>query len=161
MIKRDLIQQLVAELGREIGVLRQAALAAREAATHEEAKPENDKDTRAIEAAYLAGAQADRVRELERSANALEFLELRSFASGDPIALSALIDLEREDTGEELSCLLAPHAGGVETRFEGRRVMVVTPEAPLGRALLGKTQGDVIEVPARGAVREYAVTRVR
>ena len=86
--KRLLVQELRANLGREIDVLRAAARDAREAATHEEAKPENDKDTRAIEAAYLAGAQADRVRELERVVNALEFLALRDLREGDAIGLS-------------------------------------------------------------------------
>ena len=38
----------------EIATMRKAALDAAEGATHAEAKPENDKDTRAIEASYLA-----------------------------------------------------------------------------------------------------------
>jgi len=36
-----------------------------EGATHEENKPENDKDTRALEQSYLARGQAQRVVELQ------------------------------------------------------------------------------------------------
>jgi transcription elongation factor GreA len=40
-------------------------------------------------------------------------------------------------------------------------VVVVTPEAPLGRALVGKTPGDVAEVKAAGGTREYEIVSVR
>src|SRR5262245_9842536 len=92
--KRDLIRQLGAELDREIEVLKRAARSAHEAATHEESRPENDKDTRAVEAAYLAGAQADRARDLERIKRELSFLPLRVFRQQDPIAAAALIEVD-------------------------------------------------------------------
>jgi transcription elongation GreA/GreB family factor len=157
--KQDLVRHLGAALARDLEVLRNAALASREAATHEEAKPENDKDTRAIEAAYLAGAQADRVRDLEATVNALGFLELRSFREGDPIALGALVELDRD--GERSHYLLAPRGGGLETTFEGLRVQVVTPRSPIGQALVGKRVGETIELRRQGGVREYEIVGVR
>ncbi|MFS8069704.1 MAG: transcription elongation factor GreAB, partial [Byssovorax sp.] len=94
MDKRALIQELIAVARSEMAVLDRAARAAREAATHEESRPENDKDTRAIEASYLAGAQADRIRDIERVINGLEFLPLRPFAATDPIASAALVEVD-------------------------------------------------------------------
>src|SRR4051812_35772550 len=96
MDKKRLVQQLVVEVRRELAVVKRAALSAREAATHEEAKPENDKDTRAIEAAYLASGQSERIRSLERVANALEFLPLRPFGEDEPISAGALVAMERD-----------------------------------------------------------------
>lgn len=157
-MKRDLIRQLQAELGRELLVLKQAALASREAATHEESRPENDKDTRAVEAAYLAGAQADRVRELERTMNALEFLPLRSFGPGDSILSSALVEVDLD--GERLHYFIAPQGGGLQASVDGKRILVITPQSPIGVALLGKTAGDVVEVQTRNGVREYEIVRV-
>jgi hypothetical protein len=158
MSKKDLIRLLQAQLGRELLVLKQAALASREAATHEESKPENDKDTRAIEAAYLAGAQADRVRELERTVNALEFLPLRSFGPEDPILASAIVEVDLE--GERLHYFIAPQGGGLEASLDGTRILVITPQSPIGLALLGKTAGDVVEVQTRNGLREYEIVRV-
>src|SRR5215470_16624733 len=112
--KRALILELRTSIAKECAVLTAAARDAREAATHEEAKPENDKDTRAIEAAYLAGAQADRVRELERTANALEFLVLRDFRDGEPIGLGAIVELDHE--GTRSLCFVAPAGGGMKGR---------------------------------------------
>ena len=59
-LKRDLVRLLAADLE----TLERAQQAAIEGATHEEAKPENDKDTRALEASYLARGQAMRLEEL-------------------------------------------------------------------------------------------------
>src|SRR5258707_8534043 len=70
--KRAIVVAIQEQLAAEIAVLTRAARDAHEAATHEEAKPENDKDTRSVEAAYLAGAQAERARDLERTASALK-----------------------------------------------------------------------------------------
>jgi hypothetical protein len=158
MLKRALIRKLEEALGEEIGALKRVAHAAREAATHEEARPENDKDTRAVEAAYLAGAQADRVRDLERVANALGFLPLREIGPGEPISLSALIEVDVE--GERLRFFLAPQGGGMKVELEGAEIQVVTPQSPVGQALLGKSEGDVVEVRTQRGVREYEILSV-
>lgn len=157
-LKRAIIQQLQAVLSEEIAALTRAAHAAREAATHEESRPENDKDTRSVEAAYLAGAQADRVRDLERVANALEFLPLRVFGATEPIASAALIELDLD--GQRLHCFMAPQGGGLKVDVHGREIQVITPQSPLGQALLGKQVGDVIEVRVQKGVREYEVVTV-
>src|SRR6476469_2835162 len=79
--KQAIIDAIRAVLEQEIANLTAAAIATREGATHEDAKPENDKDTRAVEAGYLAGAQAKRVRDLEATHLALERLVLRAFGA--------------------------------------------------------------------------------
>jgi len=137
-----------------------AADDARAAATHEEARPENDKDTRAIEASYLARGQAMRVEELGEMVTRLRFLQLRTFGVEDPIDLTALVTLEVD--GEEVPwrALLLPVAGGVTVEVDGVEIRVLTPAAPLGRALVGKRMGDDFELRIAGRVREYVVLDV-
>jgi hypothetical protein len=159
MDKRDLVKQLQAELEREIAVLARAANDARAAATHEENRPENDKDTRAVEAAYLAGAQADRARDLARVMNALEFLPLRAFRPDEPIAAAALLEVDVD--GKRFHYFLAPHGGGLRAELDGVAVLVITPQSPMGRALLGKTAGEVVEVRTEGRAREVEIIAVR
>lgn len=156
--KRALVAKLREEIGRAAAVIAKAAHDARDAATHEENRPENDKDTRAVEAAYLAGAQADRARELERTGAALASLDLRRFGPDDPIAASALVELDLD--GARLHCFLAPQGGGMRVTLGGVEVQVITPPSPLGRELLGKTEGDVIEVKMQGKVRSYEIVKV-
>ncbi len=156
--KRALITELRAEVARSVAVLSRAAAEAREAATHEEAKPENDKDTRAVEAAYLAGAQADRARELTRTAAALASLDLGTFGPGAVITSSALIEVDLD--GVRQHYFLAPQGGGLRAALGGVTVQVITPQSALGRELLGKTEGDTVDVTVQGRARSYEIVRV-
>ncbi|MCC6899823.1 MAG: GreA/GreB family elongation factor [Polyangiaceae bacterium] len=147
-LKRSLVAQLVNALEGELSTMQRAAQQAREAATHEEAKPENDKDTRALEASYLAGAQAARVRELEVAIKTITTLPLLDFTGGKTIQASALVTLEDEEGGRS-TFFFAPVGGGARLTGGVREIQVLTPQSPRGQALLGAREGDVIEVKGR------------
>lgn len=154
--KQALKEELVGLLTADLDTLERAQLATQQGATHEEAKPENDKDTRALEQSYLARGQARRVLELRTQLAQVEGMPIRSFTAESPIALGALVVLEGED--HEQTLFVAPHGGG-RSLAEGA-VQVVTPEAPLGRALLGKRVGEDCVVLVKGRQRESVVARV-
>jgi transcription elongation GreA/GreB family factor len=154
--KQALKDELVRLLQADLDVLERAHRAVLEAATHEEAKPENDKDTRALEQSYLARGQAMRVEELRAGLAAVQAMAPRAFGEGAPAALGALIVVD--EGGQERRFFLAPHGGGA--KLAGGRVQVITPESPLGRALLGKCAGDECEVAAGGRARELALLSV-
>lgn len=154
--KQSLKDELVRALAAELETLERAQQAAREAATHEEAKPENDKDTRALEQSYLARGQAARVEELRSGWIEAQAMPVRAFAAGQPAALGALVTVEQGDA--TLVLLLAPAGGG--SRLGGGAVQVVTPKSPLGRAILGKREGDDSEVVLAGKSRELSIVSV-
>jgi transcription elongation GreA/GreB family factor len=147
--------ELLALLGSQLETLERAHRAVCEGATHEEAKPENDKDTRALEQSYLARGQAARIDEVRASIAGVTALALRDFVDR-PAALGALVVLEED--GEESMLLLAPGGGGA--RLADGTVQVVTPPSPLGRALLGKRAGDPVEVVVAGKTRTMQVVRI-
>jgi transcription elongation GreA/GreB family factor len=157
--KRILLERLLAHVEQEIATMRKAAYDAAQAATHEEAKPENDKDTRALEASYLAAGQAERVRELETALKILTTLELRDIGKTTPICASAVVTLE-DDDGVRTTFFMSPHGGGVKLDLEGANVQVVTPQSPLGKALLGRTHGDTIELRGKSGLREMTIADV-
>ncbi len=157
--KKKLISRLITHVEGEMATMRKAALDAAEGATHAEAKPENDKDTRAIEASYLAAGQAERFRQLETSLKILICLDLLELSKSSPITSTAVVTLEDED-GALTRYLLLPSFGGVVLEHEGHKVQVVTPPSPLGTALLGKTQGDVIELRVKSGRKELTITDV-
>ena len=157
--KQKLIARLIAHVEGEMATMRKAALDAAEGATHAEARPENDKDTRAIEASYLAAGQAERFRQLESSLKVLKGLELPELPKSAPITATAVITLE-DDDGERTRFLMLPSFGGVVLEHDGKKVQVVTPPSPLGTALLGRTQGDVIELRGKAGRRELTIVDV-
>jgi transcription elongation GreA/GreB family factor len=156
--KRRVMNALL-ELLTEISVkATQAANTTREGATHPEAKPENDKDTRALEQSYLARGQALRAAELSDDLQLLRTLPLRVFAAGDPAAVGALVTLESEK--DERCLFLVPRGGGNELSIDGTKVFVVTPQSRLGAAVLGRSIDDDVEIVVQGVKREYVVSAI-
>jgi transcription elongation GreA/GreB family factor len=156
LAKQALKDELARILAADLDVRERAHRAAREGATHEEAKPENDKDTRALEQSYLARGEALRIEELRTGLADVNAMALRPFRAGEPAALGALVVTEED--GAESASWLAPYGGG--NRLAAGSVQVVTPKSPLGRALLGKRAGDECEIALAGKTRLLAVVRV-
>lgn len=155
--KRALFDELVATVEGDLRAQEEAHRVALEGATHAESKPENDKDTRALEASYLARGQAARVEALRDDLATLRSLAVRELDDGSPVALGAWVTLTEDEV--ESQVLVAPCGGGAT--LSGGRVKVVTPASPLGRALIGRSTGDVVEVELGGRRRELEVTQVR
>lgn len=150
--RKVLKAELIAVLEGTLRALEAAHADTREAATHEEAKPENDKDTRALEQSYLARGQAMRIEALKAGLAAVGTMNL---ADGDAGRVGALVEVEEDD--EAVAYFLAPEGGGTKL---GGGVQVVTPASPLGRALIGKREGDEVELKLGGKTRLLAVTAV-
>jgi len=154
--KTALLDELTALLSADLDTRERAHKAALEGATHEEAKPENDKDTRALEQSYLARGEALRIEELRQGLLAVRAVARRAFAPAEPVTAGALVEIEQDEVPSTV--LLMPYGGG--TRLAAGRVQVVTPQSPLGRALLGKRVGEACEVVLAGRTRALAVLAI-
>jgi hypothetical protein len=159
MDKPAILSALLEQLSSEISRATAAANRSRHDATHEEARPENDKDTRALETSYLARGQAQRVIDLEQAERQVRFMTLRDFGPDDPIDLSALVEVESD--GASTWYLIAPAAGGRTVSHAGTNIDVLTPEAPLGRVLIGRVCGEDLELRVGARVRELSILHVR
>jgi transcription elongation GreA/GreB family factor len=157
--KRALLDEIRTRLEDERATTTRLALDAAAAATHEDNKPENDKDMRSTEASYLARGQAERAREIERSLALLGTIHVRTFATGDAIAAMALVELLHGKS--KLVCFVLPAAGGQRIRCGETDVQVVTPTSPLGKALMGLTEGDEAEVSTPQGTKIYEIVSVR
>jgi transcription elongation GreA/GreB family factor len=156
--KREILKLLRERVNADLAVMNAAQRTVVEGATHEENKPENDKDTRALEQSYLARGQAQRVVELQGELNQLKALEPRTFTAETAIALGALVAID--DGKESVHYFIAPGGGGLRVTVEGVEVRVVTPQSPIARALLGKREGDDLELRTPQGVTECSIARV-
>lgn len=139
--------------------MKRLASDAAEAASHEENKPENDKDMRSTEASYIARGQAARADELSREIGILAVAPARVFKPGDRISAGALVELEHR--GKTQICFFLPAGGGQRVLASGVEVQVVTPTSPLGSVLLGLVEGDEAEVRTPGGAKLYEIISVR
>jgi transcription elongation GreA/GreB family factor len=156
--KSPLVTQLIPLIEDEIRVLQKSLDSASEAATHPESKPENKYDTRGLEASYLAGAQRERLQELKSMLFLLQNMSLRDFADEEKIAPSALVELEQD--GKSSLYFILPLGAGFTLRWEGQPVLVLTPQSPLGQALMNKMVGDAVKIKTGSAIKEYEIIRV-
>jgi transcription elongation GreA/GreB family factor len=148
MNKEELRQLIIAKLGDDHRVLLQAAKAAHAAATHEENIPDDKYETLALEASYIAQGQANRAQEIGAALGNYRKLQLLVFDEETPIRLTALVELEADNRSTKL-IFLGPAAGGLQIEHHSRTISVVTPESPLGQALIGRCVGDQIRLSQR------------
>src|SRR5208283_6063519 len=105
-----LLKVFEAQIASDLTVLKQASLAAHDAATHAESKAEDPYDTRGIEASYLAGAQSKRAMELEELLAIYRNIDMKFFTPQMAIASTAVVALKSND--KLYYYLLMPQGGG-------------------------------------------------
>jgi hypothetical protein len=146
MKKAPLLRRILTLLEEQHQVMTSAAAESTENATGEQTKSEGKYDTRAVEAAYLAGAQQERADKLAEAVHLFRSLELPDYELTDAIGPGALV--EADQNGDTLFFLLAPAAGGLTIEHLGCELTVLAPDAPLYQALLGQHAGGFIDSPA-------------
>lgn len=156
--KHKIVEALQQKLEADLVLLREAARATYEAATHEESKPENKYDTRGLEASYLAGAQAKRIGEVEELLSLCKYTKIQSFTSQTSIAISALVEVALGT--QKTLVFIFPKGGGITLSFQNEKIQVIAPTSPLGESLLGLYAGDIATVEMQNDTKEYEILTV-
>ena len=151
--KKELLKQLLDYLQQEIDATLSAVNEAHALASHEQSKPENQYDTLALEAAYLAHGQSERIAQLQRQFMLLDHFEFLDYNEDSCIVVGALVCVE-DKKGHSQWLWLLPVVGGVLLKLKGNNrsksecenldIRTITPEAPLAKKLLGGYVGDEV-----------------
>lgn len=159
MDKFLLQQQVLERLAEDLLQAEEAARAAHETATHEESIAENKYDTLGLEAAYLATGQARRAQAIRQAmAHWRQFRPL-AYDASKGIQIGALVCLvDADDRQQQL--FLGPLGGSMKLVSGDQIVQVISSEAPLGRALLGKCEGDEVSIQVPPVRQTFEVLRV-
>jgi transcription elongation GreA/GreB family factor len=159
--KSDVRDAILVQLRHELARQTQAAEGSRDEAISEESRAENKWDTHSQEAAYLAQGQARLAGEIGGSIEIYTTLPLPEFSPADAIALGAIVEIEIAGKAQHASYFLGPRAGGLELVIDGRPILVLTPQSPLGRQLLGKHVGDLVTQPSGGRAPAQRIVAVQ
>ena len=160
MTKQDLHQEFIKNLEAELETITAAAKGAIATATSDAHHAEGKYDTFSLESSYLARGQSKRVEELRFALERLEMLPLKSFDATMPIVLSAWVKLAAEN-GDTRSVFLGPAAGGESVMDGEGRVMMLTSQSPLGKALLGKHEGESFQIKLGPLEQTFTITSVQ
>ncbi|AOS45914.1 hypothetical protein Verru16b_03005 [Lacunisphaera limnophila] len=159
MPKTELLAGIIARLEAELALLTSAALATHAEATDEENKAEDKYDTRGLEASYLAHGQSKAAEETALAVAQFRALSPRDATAGDPISLGALV-IVADAGGRQSRYFIGPRAGGTEVTFGAHTIMVITPQSPLGRELVGRRLGDRVAIPLGGKRSELTISQI-
>ena len=159
MDKLVLRQQVLERLAEDLLQAEQAVRVAHEAATHEENIAENKYDTLGLEAAYLATGQARRAEAIRQALANWRRFRPSSYDATKGIQLGALVCLVDSDDKQQL-LFLGPDGGSMKLVSGGQFVQVISCEAPLGRAMLGKREGDEVSIHVAPIRHQFEVLRV-
>lgn len=113
--------------------------------------------TGAPRAVNLAAATRHRLEAAQAAWVAVADFKAAPLKKGERIGLGAIVEVEDGAAGKTL--FLAPAGAGEELTGPGGDgfLQVVTPGSPLGKALLGKKVGDVVEVMVQGELTEWDI----
>lgn len=160
MDKFLLQQQVLERLAEDLLQAEQALRAAHETATHEENIAENKYDTLGLEAAYLATGQARRAEAIRQAMADWRQFRPHAYDASKGIQLGALVCLVDAD-GKQQQIFLGPNGGSMTLVNGAQRVQVISSEAPLGRAMLGKFEGDEVSMQIASVRQQFEVLWVQ
>ncbi|HSS00018.1 MAG TPA: GreA/GreB family elongation factor [Kofleriaceae bacterium] len=159
--------ELVAQLSRQLAAAARTALSARDGAAAEArdgATPdEKREDARAAhQLASVGRIQQRRAQQALEEVDRLARFHPPSLPPTAPVAVGAIVEIEDAESGEGRTFFLSPVGAGVTLTGPGGdgHLSVVTPVSPIGRAVLGKRSGDVVDVTVDGELREWQITYV-
>ncbi|KJZ10720.1 hypothetical protein TW85_19370 [Marinomonas sp. S3726] len=157
MNKPQIIDAIVSMLEKRFETAAAAALQAYEAATDKETVAENKYDTFGLEASYLAHGQSQRVIECENDLKHFLATDFKVFREDDEIAMGALIRLTH-DSGKVMNCFISPCAGGQAFECGEMNGILITPNSPMGKSLMGSFLEDEIKVAIGHETKYYEIT---
>ncbi len=143
--KKNLIQKIIGELSNKLNQSIASANEAHAAAVDDQSVAETQYDTLAIEASYLAEGQSRRVQKYHVAIECYQSLACKPFDKNSTIELTALIQLSKDKIKRHWF-FIGPDAGGFACQLNQQFITVITPDSPMGLAILGKQKDDDIEV---------------
>ncbi|MDX8391826.1 MAG: GreA/GreB family elongation factor [Mariprofundaceae bacterium] len=155
--KHQIVACIIDQLETDISLAEKAVKTAYDTATHKDCLGSSKYETMGTEASYLAQGQGLRLLEIKRAL--AYFKQLKPLPPTTNIALCSLVTLSDEQ-GEQQNLWIAADAGGLKIQHVKKPITVITIQSPLGRVLLGKKEGDSVEICIAGKQHCYEILSV-
>ncbi len=96
-----------------------------------------------------------RIKDIEAHLSNSEIIDVTSIAAGDKVVFGATVNLEDQEDGNEVVYQIV---GDAEADIKAGRISV---SSPIARALVGKNEGDIVDVVAPNGIRSYEIVAVK
>lgn len=95
-----------------------------------------------------------RIQQLEAALSTAQIIDVGKLNPGDKVVFGATVTVADEETGDETCYQIV---GDLEADIKQHRIAI---SSPIARALIGKQEGDVVEVKAPAGNRELEIVSV-
>ena len=96
-----------------------------------------------------------RIKEIETKLSTAEIIDPASLPKTGRVVFGAVVELEDQDDAHRVTYQVV---GEDEADIRAGRISVTSP---IARAVVGKSEGDVVDVTAPGGIRSYEIVAVR
>jgi transcription elongation factor GreA len=96
-----------------------------------------------------------RIKDIEAHLSNSEIIDVTAIAAGDKVVFGATVDLEDQDDGAKVVYQIV---GDAEADIKAGLISV---SSPIARALVGKNEGDTVDVVAPNGTRSYEIVGVK
>jgi transcription elongation factor GreA len=96
-----------------------------------------------------------RIKDIEANLSNAEIIDVSSLANNEKVVFGATVDLENQDDGSKIIYQIV---GDAEADI---KVGLISVLSPIARALVGKSEGDIVDVAAPGGTRSYEIMAIR
>lgn len=96
-----------------------------------------------------------RIKDLEAHLSNSEIIDVTSVAVAGRVVFGATVNLENQDDGTKIVYQIV---GDAEADI---KIGLISVLSPIARALVGKSEGDIVDVTAPGGTRSYEIVTVR
>jgi transcription elongation GreA/GreB family factor len=144
MDKIHLIEKLTTMLKASIEGQQKSFESARQASVDAPGRMQSRYDTTGIESAWVADGLARALREKESNLKCIEAFRYPESAAYAKIG--SIVKILSSDSPDYEYFFILPVLSGCELHENGTTITTISPETPLGRALIGKKAGEIIEV---------------
>jgi transcription elongation factor GreA len=97
-----------------------------------------------------------RINEIEAKLGSAEVIDPSKLTNNGRVVFGAVVELDDQDDAK--SRVVYQIVGEDEADIRAGRVSITSP---IARALVGKSEGDVVDVTAPGGIRSYEIVAVR
>ena len=96
-----------------------------------------------------------RIKEIEAKLSNASIIDVTTLNAGGKVVFGATVDLSDEVSGEEVTYQIV---GDDEADIKNNMISI---SSPIARALIGKEEGDVVEVQTPGGLRSLEIVEIK
>lgn len=157
MDKKAVIEAVIASLVKAATSSERASKEARQASIEAPSKMESRYDSTKSEQDWLAHGLA--IMSAQHKA-AIQEIQTIDLTPRDHVRIGSLVTTEEDTGGMSEIYILLPSGTGTTVEVEGKKVLVVTPESPMGKAVMGKDVEAWCKVFSPRGVRHIVIKAI-